>query len=53
MRTLSIVLIVLAGLAAMGLFYGWVVERQRDQIRERAKRDFERLRSSAQSHQNR
>jgi hypothetical protein len=43
MRVLSLVLIILVILAVAGLFYEFVVDRRRAQIRERHRRDLERL----------
>ena len=59
MHPISIVLIVLAGLAVAALLYELAIERRRGRIRERNKRAFERIntpppiRTSARPHDER
>lgn len=50
MHTFSIVLFVIAGLAAAGLLYELAVERRRASFRERNRRDWERLTTHTLDH---
>jgi CHASE1-domain containing sensor protein len=43
MHTLSVLLLILAGLAAAGLFYELAVERRRASLRARSEREWQRL----------
>jgi hypothetical protein len=50
MNTVSIVLIVIAGMAAAGLLYELAVERRRASLQERSRREWERLNARPQDH---